>query len=211
MVAQEGPSTQPEPALAPPSRPGRKRDDSRDGVILDSTLAVLAEQGYEGTTIDLVAGHAGMARATIYRRWATKAELVLAAVSRMSRADADLEQLPDTGTLRGDMLAMVRPLDEEQQQIRIQAMVSLVAVARADPRLAEATQSAGLDPWIEASRLLIQRAVERGEYPPPADLDTLAQVIPLLCVSRAVQRLPITRQFSTALIDGVILPALRGS
>ena len=49
-----------------------------------------------------------------------------------------------------------------------------------------------------------------AEYPPPADLDTLARVIPLLCVSRAVQHLPITREFSTALIDGVVLPALRG-
>jgi AcrR family transcriptional regulator len=192
------------------SRPGRKRDHARDSVILDSALAVLAEQGYEGTTIDLVAAHAGMARATVYRRWATKVELVLAAVSRMSQADAGLEQLPDTGTLRGDMLAMVRPFDEEQQQVRIQAMVSLVAVGRTDPRLAEVAETAGLAPWIEAIRLLIQRAVDRGEYPPPAGLDTLAQVIPLLCVSRAVQHLPITREFSTALIDGVVLPALRG-
>jgi AcrR family transcriptional regulator len=193
-----------------PTRPGRKRDHSRDGVILDATLAVLADQGYDGTTIDLVAGRAGMARATVYRRWPTKADLVVDAVSRMSQGDVAAEQLPDTGTLRGDMVAMIRPFDEEEQQVRIQAMVSLLAVARANDRLTEVTKNAGIGPWINASRLLIQRAVDRGEYPPPADLDTLAEVIPMLCVSRAVQRLPITREFSTALIDRVILPALRG-
>ena len=56
----------------------------------------------------------------------------------------------------------------------------------------------------------MRRAVDRGEFP-SADIDTLAEVIPMLCVSRAVQRLPITREFSLALIDGVIIPALRGS
>ena len=61
---------------------------------------MLAEQGYEGMTIDMVAAQAGMARATVYRRWATKADLVLEAVSRMSHSDVNLDQLPDTGSLR---------------------------------------------------------------------------------------------------------------
>jgi hypothetical protein len=50
--------------------------------------------------------------------------------------------------------------------------------------------------------------VDRGEFP-PADIDTLAQVIPMMCVSRAVQQEPITREFCLALLDGVIIPALR--
>jgi AcrR family transcriptional regulator len=189
---------------------GRKRDAARDGVILDAALTVLAEQGYEGMTIDMVAVEAGMARATVYRRWVTKADLVLEAVSRMSHSDVGLAQLPDTGTLRGDMTAMILPLDDRQQQIRIQAMAGLLSLAKADQRLAEAATGAGIGPWIEASRILMQRAVDRGEYP-PADIGTLAEIIPMMCVSRAVQRLPITREFSLALIDGVIIPALRGS
>ena len=176
-----------------------------------AALAVLAELGYAGMTIDLVAAHAGMARATVYRRWPTKADLVVDAVSRMSQADVDLEHLPDTGTLRGDMVAMIRPFDDEEQQVRIQAMIALLAVARTDPRLAEVTKNAGIGPWIKVNRLLISRAVERGEYPPPGDIDTLAEVIPLLCLARAAQRLPITAAFSIAQIDGVILPALRGN
>ena len=188
---------------------GRKRDEARDEVILDATLAVLAEQGYEGMTIDTVAGQAGMARATVYRRWPTKADLVLSAVSRMSHGDVHLDQLPDTGSLRGDMTAMIIPFGDEQQQIRIHAMAGLLALARTDERFATAATASGIGPWIEANRILMQRAVDRGEFP-PADVGTLAEVIPLLCLARAVQRLPITREFSLALIDGVIIPALRG-
>lgn len=191
------------------ARVGRKRDAARDGVILDAALTVLAEQGYDGMTIDMVAAEAGMARATVYRRWASKADLMVEAVSRMSQGDVDLARLPDTGSLRGDMTAMILPLDDQQQQVRIQAMAGLLSLAKANQRLAEAAVGAGIGPWIEASRILMQRAVDRGEYP-PADIGTLAEIIPMMCVSRAVQRLPITREFSLALIDGVIIPALRG-
>lgn len=203
-----------DPGAALPSRPrsraGRKRDPGRDQVILDAALAVLAEHGYDGMTIDLVAVRAGSARATVYRRWATKDDLVLAAVARMSHDDVNLEELPDTGTLRGDMVAMILPLSDEEQQVRIQAMAALLSLSRTDGRLAQAATGAGIGPWIEVNRILMQRAVDRGEFPPPSDLDTLAELIPMMCVSRAVQRLPITREFSLGLIDGVIIPALRG-
>jgi AcrR family transcriptional regulator len=188
---------------------GRKRDDSRDGVILDAALAVLAELGYDGMTIDLVAARAGSARATVYRRWPTKADLVLDAVARLSRGDVHLDELPDTGTLRGDMTVMILPLSDEEQQVRIQAVAGLLALATSDERLAGAATGAGINPWIEANRIPIQRAIDRGEFP-AGDVATLAEVIPMMVVSRAVQRSPITREWSTALIDGVIIPALIG-
>lgn len=196
-----------EPDVA--SRRGRKRDPARNELILDATLAVLAEHGYEGLTIDMVAARAGSARATVYRRWPTKAELVLEAVARLSRGDVNRAKLPDTGSLRGDMAAMILPLDDEQQQVRIQALAALLFLPRDDQRFTEAARHAGIGPWIEVIRILIQRAVARGEFPSPNDLDTLAGVIPMMCVARAVQQQPITRQFSLALIDGVIIPALR--
>src|SRR4051812_26962749 len=133
-----------ESASSAPRRPGRKRDHSRDAVILDATLAVLAEQGYDRMTIDAVAERAGAARATVYRRWPTKAGLVIAAVSRMSSGDVDAANLPDTGTLRGDLTAMIRPFDDEQQQIRIRAVAGLLAVAKADPHLADIVTGAGI-------------------------------------------------------------------
>jgi len=190
-------------------RVGRKLDHTRDAGILDATLVVLADSGYEGMTIDMVAARAKAARATVYRRWATKADLVLEAVARLSQGDVDLAQLPDTGSLREDMIVMILPLTGEQEQARILVMTGLHALAKSEPRLAKAAAGAGIGPWIEVNRMLIQRAIDRGEFP-PSDVDALAQVIPTMCAGRAGQQLPITREFSLAMIDSVIIPALRG-
>lgn len=188
---------------------GRKLDRTRDGQILDAALAVLAESGYERMTIDIVAARAGAARATVYRRWPTKADLVLDAVTRMTGSDIDPDALPDTGNFRGDMAAATVDQTLEQQQLRIRVLTALLSLGRTDPRLADAATTAGIGPWIAATRTLMQRAVDRGEFP-PADVGTLAQVIPMMCIARAVQQQPITREFGLALVDGVIIPAMRG-
>jgi AcrR family transcriptional regulator len=188
---------------------GRKRDPDLSGRILDAALEVLAEHGYEGTTIDMVAARVKTARASVYRRWATKADLVVDAVAHLSRTDVDTAELPDTGTLRGDLIATIVPQTIEEQQLRVRVINGLLT--NTDPRLAEITADAGLQPWIEASRTLMQRAVDRGEYA-GADVAIISQVIPMMCLCRAaIQQLPITREFSISLIDGVILPAMQGA
>jgi len=179
-------------------------------LILEETLAVLAESGYDGLTIDRVAARVGAARATIYRRWPTKADLVLQAVQHLSRDDVGLDRLPDTGTLRGDLVAMVLPQDEQEQEYRLRVLAGVASLALTeDPRLGQAAATAGVGAWAEAVELLLSRAVERGEYS-PTDVHALAQVMPLMCLARAVTRQPITHEFSLALIDGVVLPAMRG-
>ena len=97
------------PAPVPPPRLGRRRDLSRDPEILEATLDVLAETGYDGMTIDMVAARAKAGKATVYRRWASKSELVFDAVACMKNADIDFDNLPDTGSLRGDLIAIHAP------------------------------------------------------------------------------------------------------
>lgn len=197
--------------MAAPSRGGRKRDHTRDAVILEATLDVLAETGYEGMTIDMVAVRAAAARATVYRRWPTKADLVLDAIKRLGPSAVDLQRLPDTGSLRGDCIAVMQPDTSEESERRVRVIAGLQSIAGRDERIAVVLTDGGMQPWIEANRLLIQRAVDRGEYG-PVDVDTLAQVLPLMCTCRvAVQQLPITPEYSIALIDGVLLPAMRGN
>ena len=192
------------------ARPGRPRDGSRDALILEVTLAVLAESGYEGLTVDRVAARAGTARATIYRRWPSKVDLVVGAVRRLSGGDVGLDRLPDTGSLRGDLVAMVLPQSEEEQEYRTRVLAGVASLSLAEePRLAEVAAGAGLGPWTQAIAVLLQRAVDRGEYP-AADVATLAGVVPMMCLARAVAREPISRQFSLGLIDGVLIPAMRG-
>jgi len=193
-----------------PGRPGRPRDSSRDALILEVTLAVLAESGYDGLTVDKVAGRVGAGRATIYRRWPTKVDLVLDAVRRLSQGDVAPDHLPDTGSLREDMVAMVLPQSEEEQHYRMRVLAGVASLSLTEePRLAEAAAGAGVGPWVRAIEVLLQRAVDRGEYP-PANVTALAQVLPMMCLSRAVAQEPITRDFSLGLIDGVIVPAMRG-
>jgi AcrR family transcriptional regulator len=194
-----------------PSRGGRKRDHGRDAVILEATLDVLAETGYEGMTIDMVAARAGMARATVYRRWPTKTDLVLDAVQRLGPNTIDLQRLPDTGSLRGDCIALTQPDTTEESERRVRVISGLQSIAGRDDRIAAVLTDGGMQPWIEANRFLIQRSIDRGEYG-PVDVDALAQVLPLMCTCRvAVQQLPITPEYSVALIDGVLLPAMRGN
>lgn len=205
---------------ASPKRSGRPRDGSRDVLILEETLAVLAEVGYERLTIDAVAARTGAARATIYRRWPTKVELVLDAVRRLSDGDVDPGDLPNTGRLRDDLVALVLVQSEEEQQYRMKIVAGVASLALTeDPRLAQAATSVSLGSWTRALEMLLQRAVDRDEFAElrdgngeaTVDVAALAQVVPLMCLARAVTHQPISREFSLGLIDGVLMPVMRGA
>lgn len=86
---------------APKRRRGRPRDPAADEVIIAAVFDVIAEAGFAGFSVEAVAARAGVGKATIYRRWPTREDLVIAAAKRMTGDD----RLPDTGTLRGDLIA----------------------------------------------------------------------------------------------------------
>jgi AcrR family transcriptional regulator len=195
-----------------PARLGRKRDHTRDAVILDAALEVLAEVGYDGMTMGMVAARARAGKATLYRRWPSKAELVLTAVARMKRGQVDLDRLPDTGTLRGDLVAVIRPQSIEEAERRLKVMAGLASMLSHDRGLAEAVNAAIVEPWADAHLVFMRRAVERGEIPTSSDVETLSRVVPSMAAYRTlIQREPVDRGFLVSLIDGLLLPALRGS
>jgi AcrR family transcriptional regulator len=191
-------------------KPGRKRNPARDVELLEATLEVLAERGFDATSIDLVAARARASKATLYRRWPSKTELVLEALALLDTEAVYLADLPDTGTLRGDLVAMLRPRTAEQDARRVAITADLAALSRREPVVAERAMQAVVTPWIELNRLLIERAVARGEYP-PADVGLLASVVPsLVTYQQAVRGHPVTHDEIVALIDQVLLAALRG-
>lgn len=198
-------------SLAAAERPklGRKRDHTRDPEILAAALEVLAETGYDGMTIDMVAARAKAGKATLYRRWPSKAELVLDAVACMKRGDVDAAALPDTGTLRGDLIAMIRPHSIEDGERKLKLMAGLMTMLSRSPELAEAANAAVVEPRAAAHRMLMRRAVERGEISPDCDIDTLSLVAPSMAAYRALILLqPGDRDFYVSVIDSVILPAV---
>ena len=199
----------PEAVVAQPARLGRKRDHTRDQEILDAALEVLAEAGYEGMTVDMVAARAKAGKATVYRRWPSKSELVIEAVSCMKRSEYDLDELPDTGTLRGDLVAMIRPHSVEDVEQRMQVMGGLVSMLSRDPHLADAVNEAITAPRAEVNRRLMQRAMDRGEIRADSDIETVAHIGPSMAAYRVLMlRKPVDREFLVSMIDGVVLPAL---
>lgn len=196
-------------ATAEPSKPGRKRDHTRDPEILDAALEVLAETGYEGMTIDMVAARAKAGKATLYRRWPSKAELVIDAVGCMKHRGVDYDHLPDTGTLRGDLVAMIKPHSIEDGERKIKVMAGLASMLARTPELVESAHKAIIEPRMAANKILMQRAVDRGEIAAGLDLDTLALITPSMTTYRVLfLQQPVDRAFLISMIDNVLLPAV---
>jgi AcrR family transcriptional regulator len=192
-----------------PRKLGRRRDHTRDAEILDAALEVLAETGYDGMTIDMVATRAKAGKATVYRRWSSKGELVVEAIACMKKNDLDLDHLPDTGTLRGDLVAMIRPHAIQDGEKKLQVMAGITSMLARDPDLVDAVTAAIVEPRASINRLFMRRAIERGEIAADTDVDTLAMIMPSMTTYRVlILQKPVDRQFLLSLIDGVVLPAV---
>lgn len=196
--------------VTPVARPGRPYDRSRDAQILAVTLDALAEREYEHVTIDAVAQRAGRAKTTLYRRWPTKVDLVLAAVQAAGRPP-EADELPDEGTLRADLLAVVDSPWLGGPERRLAIFTGLTSAARSSDRLADAVRTTVTEPYVAVYRALLQRAVDRGqvaaELAPRVPL--LAQVIPAMSGHRlGATGEPVGREFFVAVVDQVVLPAL---
>lgn len=191
------------------SRPGRRRNHTRDPEILAAAIEVLAETGYDRMTIDMVAARARAGKATLYRRWPSKAELVIDAVACMKKSDLDHAHLPDTGTLRGDLVAMIKPHAIEDGERKLRIMAGLMSMLSRDPGLAEAVDAAIVEPRAAVNRILMRRAVDRGEISPHCDIEALSLIAPSMAAYRVmVLKKPVDRAFLISLIDGVLLPAV---
>jgi AcrR family transcriptional regulator len=189
-------------------RLGRKRDHTRDPEILEAALDVLAETGYDGMTIDMVAARAKAGKATLYRRWSSKSELVLDAVACMKPSSIDLASPPDTGTLRGDLVAMVKSPTMQESERKLKVMAGIVSMIARDPELADAARAALVEPRAAANRIVFRRAVERGEIAADVDIETLCMIGPAMVAYRVLMlRRPVDRDFLIGNIDRIVLPA----
>ena len=190
-------------------RPGRKRDHTRDPEILQAALEVLAEAGYERMTVEMVAARARAGKATLYRRWPSKGELIIDAVACLRHEELAADRLPDTGSLRGDLVAMIRPQTIGAGQKKMRVMAGVASMLALSPELAEAARAAIAAPAIAMQRIFLQRAIDRGEIAPDLPVDTLAVVVHAMTTYRALMLgLPVDREFLLGVIDEVLLPAV---
>jgi AcrR family transcriptional regulator len=177
----------------------------RETELLEVTLRLLQEHGYDRLTLDAVAATARASKATVYRRWPSKAELVLAAFIEGIRQVA---VPPDTGTLRGDLLHLGQVIRQQARQHASTFRAVLVEVSR-DPALNDALQHQFIDKRKALIHQILQQAVDRGEIDDAAINDELWDLLPGYLIFRTIipNRPPSIRTVQ-ALVDDVIIPSL---
>lgn len=195
------------PDSTPPHR-SRKGPRAAEA-IFDATLRLLAERGYLGLTIEAVAQEAGVNKTTIYRWWPSKAPLLRAALLRARVLDIDV---PDTGTLRGDLVALTEQVIDLVTGVRTQPFVRAVISGSGlpDDELASLTRDFFADRFSR-EQPVFARAAARGELPPGVDPMLLLDLIAGAVWMRALLRnKPVPPGFAAAAVDAV-LPARSGS
>ncbi len=177
----------------------------RETELLDVTLRLLQEHGYDRLTVDAVAATARASKATVYRRWPSKAELVLAAFIEGCRQVA---VAPGTGTLRGDLLRLGEVIRQHAREQAGTMRAVMVEVSR-HPALHEAMQNQFLDQRKALIQEVLRDAADRGEIDAAVISDELWDLLPGYLIFRSIlPGRPPTEHTVQALIDEVIIPSL---
>jgi AcrR family transcriptional regulator len=186
------------------ARAGRPRDPAVDLAILEAAADALVETGYAGVSIEGVAARAGVGKATIYRRYSDKAELVVDAVRSGGRID---DQLVDTGNLRDDLRSMMGPLFDRLRGDQGPLLLAFAAERIRHPELASTFDRVVIGKKREHLRRLLSGAVARGELPPGTDLELVAEVGPALLWHHALHGLGFPDDLPDRILDLVLGPS----
>ncbi len=193
-------------ARPPYERPrGRPRDPSRDEAIIEATVDALIRDGYDRLSVEGVATAAGVGKATVYRRWANKAELVIDAMTTLKQALGPI----DTGTFDGDIELMISASCSPTSQRLLQVMVSICSALPREPDLLEAFKTRFTEPRIAVITEMLLRARGRGELGPEVDVAMAASLVPSLMLQRALMTgQPAGRAYAEQVVGSVLLPVL---
>ncbi|HEX4822392.1 MAG TPA: TetR/AcrR family transcriptional regulator [Acidimicrobiales bacterium] len=149
-------------------RPGRQRSEAADEAIMEATLSLLAEHGYVGLTMAAVIERSGVSSATLYRRYTTKTELVIAAVASLFPEPVDT----DTGSLHGDLSVFIRHVAQSIERRNERAVQALRLEKERNPELDATLRERFLAPRLTELKAILTRAKQRGEIDtiPPAEV-----------------------------------------
>jgi AcrR family transcriptional regulator len=190
-------------SLAPRRRRGRALEEA----LLDAAWAELTDRGYDDMTIDAVAVRAGTSRAVLYRRWPNKQELVLAAVAH--EAGKDVVVAPDTGSLRGDVIALLQQANKVRVRLATQLFTQLGGFYRQS-----GTSLADLSAFVQGGRdaileEAIQRAIDRGEIQPEQVTERIARLpVDLFRYEILMTMRPLSEEAIEEIVDGIFLPLI---
>lgn len=179
----------------------------REAELYEAVLDLLREVGYDSLTMDAVATRTRSSKATLYRQWGGKAELVARAIRHHKPVDL---AAVDTGTLRGDFRALSHRQDDCQMEQDSALMRVLGTAAHTNPELLTALREWLIEPEMAEMRHVVQRAVDRGEVRPgnPAIDYVLHMIIGAFVARTLIDDEPPTQAFLASYINAVVIPAL---
>ena len=184
---------------------GRPRDHNRDDAIESAAIEILQEVGYERCTIQAIATRALASKATIYRRWKNKQELVLSAVNRYSFCSSTEI---DTGNLRDDLIATITERAMTLKGPDGALISSLLNAAKSDSELGKLIPGSLHKNPDDAVHHLIKRAVARGEISEAANILLLLEIVPSIILYRIfMTQQVVNRKFIEHLVDDLLIPA----
>jgi AcrR family transcriptional regulator len=193
------------PAEAAASTRPRVEGD-REQQILDAALEVLGEVGYDRLTMDAVAQRAKASKATLYRRWNSKATLVVEALARTKTTPAT----PDTGDLRTDLVTAFCGMGGLTDHDTTATFGAVITAVSTDPEFAAEFRRQVVAPKAQLSYTVFERARDRGQVRDDLDLDIIAPALAGIVLHRVFL---LGEQPDAALIeraiDQIILPAVR--
>ncbi|HEV7864795.1 MAG TPA: TetR/AcrR family transcriptional regulator [Acidimicrobiia bacterium] len=190
-------------AAAAPRR-GRPRSEQAWRAILDATSELLLEHGLAGASMDAVAERAGVSKATIYRWWPSKEALALEAVYR-AWSDGEPQE-PDTGSLRGDLRAILLPWARRLHEGPYgRVIAAFITEAQTDPAFEEQYRTCFVEPRRRQGRAAFARADARGEIPAGINVELALDMLYGPVYHRFLHRhAPLTDRFVADVIDVVL-------
>jgi AcrR family transcriptional regulator len=184
-------------------------DRSRDPAILNAALAAITENGYDATNMDDIAARAGVGKAAIYRRWSSKAALITDTLVYW-RPDLLTNDAPDTGSLAGDLDAVVDRVGRNDNDVVTTDLVLRVAlIAARDPELASALDDLMVFRGTRALSTILARAAARGEISADRDWSLVADVVLAMGLLQVVRGQTVDAKFVRQVIDTLVLPAVQ--
>ena len=180
---------------------GRPRDRALDERILDQVLVLLASHGYTGLTLDELAVRSGVAKTTILRRWPSKAAVAAAGVERLALQTVDV---PDSGTLRADLRALLHGAVESFVRGRGQFVPRLLRETGHHPEIADLLHTV-IHTRRQAFRRVLALAVARAELAPTVDQELMIDLlIGPVWTRLLITRDPITEQYVDSNVEAVL-------
>jgi AcrR family transcriptional regulator len=180
---------------------GRPRDGALDERILEQAVALLGSRGYAGLTLDELAVRSGTAKSTILRRWPSKAAVAAAGVERLALQSVDV---PDTGTLHGDLRALLHGARETFARGRGRFVARLLREAGHHPEITDLLDGV-LHTRRQAYRRVLARGIARGELDPSVDQELLIDMlIGPLWTRLLITRDPVTSEYVDANVAVVL-------